>query len=561
MQNTLEHYRHFPFPLAHEGRVVWMTPGGAEAPEPEETPKVAETDDEKEANSPKKTDYQLGQKLELGMRNNLALGVDNPQLVKKINDALKEKGMQLRSNFNQEAKSLVAEFADPELQLKLNTEWGKRVTETPAGETEAGEKEPEKVTGDALNQTQLRLVNELGLDAENPVIKKIVEDMAKETTADQLTAAEKNKGKLQLNKAQVDILREHYIKSPHKVDSKVADTFEEFTKGSPNLKDHFDDVDDPALQYIGKRHKVEMGKGTKENPNVLLIDGKPITSPDQLRNYMPPGMEESFDKLAKGQLKDVKDGEQALTKFNELLKNHNEAADQVGKLHELMEDPNVLKETGLLSDLPALINLVMMIKAAIESNPPDLQTLTEAFEDFTAKPRRNPARIMADNRDTYGRILTAQKPPLDKLLNVYMNPRGEDAMKLFSKGNAKSALGGAEGADAKIQQINRYMGPAAKPAIAQYFAKNLGMKISEIRPVEGGTAEIIVYHGNQRKGIQVLSVNDKPTAFVTNYSKNKEGEYEVAGTSEGTEVNTMDDLKRAIQAKSKAKKERAEGKA
>ena len=319
-----------------------------------------------------------------------------------------------------------------------------------------------------------------------------------------------NKGKLELTEAQKRQVEGCLKVEIHEYSDKEGNKIETFLENLysnaegikkdqlSEIENLFDEKSDSMREYLVKTCKIDLSGDTL---TITDINGKAGGKKGEVYKIKTVENLNIFSKLLPGsmpvkfrEILNAENSEQLENKvkiFQALGKEHLATLNQLEEIQAQLFDSNAPGKFGIM----ALFQLWQSIKAAFESNPPDITTIGEVFHDVTNG--RNPAEIMKKNGENYAKILNNKKPPatLTQLLKSYLNPRGEEADKLFSKDNAKAA-GIKETGD-----IGRYM-KEAQPVIKIYLAKKLNTGLNDIKDIqqlENGAIEITAYNkkGNQ----------------------------------------------------------------
>lgn len=370
----------------------------------------------------------------------------------------------------------------------------------------------------------LKKTFKLSTKEKNPLLDGVVNDLAESLSKEQYEAA-KNEKPIKLQTEQLAILAKIVPEKFEKPTKKELEAMQALGKkeGFDKVSDLFDDAKDAAFIYIAQRNDILLGDGN------IFINGKPVTSPNELTQFLPEKSRGNFEKAINGE------GD-ALKELTKELNQHNEAAKALSRIKSIMENPEAAKKMGLMESLAALFQLWKAVQVAFEKK--DWATLNDVLKDF--KEKKNPAESMQESRKTYAEFLTNKTPNLKTSLELFLNPRNKEADSLFETADAN-----------KKEGLKRYRGEL-QPAIQDYLKGKIGMKsIKEINTLENGDIQIEGYNKKGRISVEIdIKKDGAPEARISNYTKkpNKEGEetYEKGKPSEAIPVDNYKTLSELI---------------
>ncbi|MFH1012703.1 MAG: hypothetical protein V1760_03055 [Candidatus Peregrinibacteria bacterium] len=155
----------------------------------------------------------------------------------------------------------------------------------------------------------------------------------------------------------------------------------------------------------------------------------------------------------------------------------------VGKIKDAVESSADLAKNPK-EMFKMVMELVGVIQTALKQNPPDLDTLGEMLSDVTDNPPRSPAKVMAQNKENYKKILDVHNASgqIGTLLELYKDPRGAKAKEVFSKNSAVAA----QVPEDQQKDIGRYLN-VIQPLVQEKITNGMGTAM---------TVETIEFHAN-----------------------------------------------------------------
>ena len=485
-----EHYRQLlnNWNFSKENRLVFQGGEGETAPLPVETEKKEE---EKPAEAVPSSDEALG----------VADG-EVKQAEKVASKEVKTADSQLgklqdedtsdKPEVKKPAKGKPEEPAKPKTEVKKPDEGTKPVDSTKKEPTEELKEKgkPEETAEQKAEKTKFiednlgtlmtrlsKLPDFKSLNSENPQMQEMAKELLAVMSKDKLE--DLKKGNLDISeeeKGKMEKIAVSHIK-------KTIDKGDRIEKGEPELLDNWADKLDlsyeneleegePLNKLIALKFKIEKGDKGDE----IKINGDVVKNKAELMAKITVKDSDLAEKLTNYENADENEKNELLKSLEKYAGDNVEAHEAMAKMAESLDSPEAIKKMGGLAGLLALLQLIPTIMEALKNK--DFSVVNEMMADF--KKGENPAKNISESKKSYDAFLKKSESPLSMILSAYEDPstNNEVANNLFCKNKTKEQI--------KTDPLGKYR-LMAKPAIQAHLARQLGLKITEIKTDEGGT--------------------------------------------------------------------------